>query len=131
MDVTFPRISVTQSSGVLNPVAIGEATDMLPSGTLNRAMLAEFTFDIDIWVKLNDRFVDPQGNLFVGTKLRDRYAQDVITALEQVKPIWAALPDPIIDVEIIGIAVTPLEDEMMLHRKTVTVKITTQWSFDE
>ena len=127
MDVTFPRISVTQVSGSLSELGIGEyAEKMVISGsTFTHGKLASIDYDIDVWVKVNDRATF-NGTVYTGTKLRDYLAERVITELEKGKQ---SLKDTygIIDIEEMSVITIPLDEANMLHRKTITVRITFIW----
>lgn len=115
-DATFPRISVTQTGGSVEPVGIGEI------GTQPKTYRFVVNYDIDIWAKVNDRTII-DGITYVGTKLRDKYADLVINALLKAKDMWFS-NNKVIDVEITGIASAPLDEDLMLHRKTITVRLT-------
>jgi len=118
-DATFPRISVTQISASISELGIGENIGQ----TTGR--LVSIDYDIDIWIKISDRFII-NGTTYVGTALRDKYADLVLEALEALKPQWKA-EDGIVDVEIANIATEALDEENELHRKTITIRVTFIW----
>jgi len=115
MDATFPRISVTQTSGNLDEVGIGEW------GNQMKGHFYSITYDIDIWVKVNDR-ATINSETYVGTKLRDKYADLVLQTLTDNKDTLRS--NKIVDVEITGITTSPIDEENMLHRKTITIRVT-------
>jgi len=119
LDATFPRISVTQISASISELGIGENIGQ----TTGR--LVSIDYDIDIWVKIADRFII-NGTTYVGTALRDKYTDLVLEALEALKPQWKT-EDDIVDVEITNIATEALDEENELHRKTVTIRVTFIW----
>lgn len=114
-DATFPRISVTQTSGNLDEVGIGEW------GNQMKGHFYSITYDIDIWVKVNDR-ATINSETYVGTKLRDKYADLVLQTLTDNKDTLRS--NKIVDVEITGITTSPIDEENMLHRKTITIRVT-------
>jgi len=117
MDATFPRISVTQVSGNVDTVGIGEW------GPDKKADYYVLTYDIDIWVGVKDRaMID--GETYVGTKLRDKYAEIVLRTLLDSKETLRS--NKVIDVDVVGISTLPLDEEYMLHRKTITVRFTVE-----
>jgi len=120
MDATFPRISVTQIAGSLTEIGIGSATDIGATG-----MLCTIDYDIDVWVKVEDR-ATIDSVVYVGTKLRDKYSDMIVAALEDQKESLK-INNGIIDIEFIGIASVPLDEENMLHRKTITTRLTFIW----
>lgn len=122
LDATFPRISVTQVAGSFSQIGIGEKTD---SGL---GKLCTIDYDIDIWVKVDDRVVI-NNETYVGTKLRDKYAELVVSALEAAKPSLKENKG-ILDIEFVNITTSPLDEETMLHRKTVTVRLSFIWEHD-
>ena len=119
-DATFPRISLTQTGGELRPVAIGEKTESSKYGKL-----ASVLYDIDIWVKINDRAIF-DNETFVGTKLRDYLASKVIEVLEKGKETLKA-NHGILDIEILGTYSHPLDEENQLHRKTISIRVSFLW----
>jgi len=121
-DATFPRISVTQLSGSLDQIGIGEKTEQATHGKL-----ATIDYDIDVWVKVNDK-TTYQSNTYVGTKLRDLYADLVIDTLSKNKDTFKTTYG-ILDIEILSISTQPLEDDTQLHRKTVTVRLSFLWEW--
>jgi len=121
LDATFPRISLTQTGGELRPIAIGEK--MVSNNKYGK--LASILFDIDIWVKINDRAIfDSQ--TYVGTKLRDFLASKVIEALEKGKETLKSNYG-ILDIEILGTYSQPLDEENQLHRKTISIRVSFIW----
>ena len=119
-DATFPRISLTQTGGELRPVAIGERTQPTKYGKL-----ASILFDIDIWVKMNDRATF-DSETYVGTKLRDYLASKVIEVLEKGKEGLKSNYG-ILDIEILGTYSQPLDEENQLHRKTISIRVSFLW----
>jgi len=115
-DATFPRISVTQTGGNIEPAGLGEL------GEEPKTYHVTLNYDIDIWVKVNDRVII-DGETYVGTKLRDKYADMVINALLSAKENWFS-NHKVIDVEIVGISTSPLDEDLMLHRKTIAIRLT-------
>lgn len=122
VDATFPRISLTQAGGALTEIGIGECTEAGKHGHL-----ASVDFDIDIWVKVEDR-ATISGTIYVGTKLREKYTDLIVDALERNKEDFK--DDGILDVEILSINSVPLDEDNMLHRKTISVKFTFIWEYD-
>lgn len=121
-DATFPRISVTQITGTLDAIGIGEKTDN------QKGKLATIDYDIDVWVKVNDRFV--YNNVtYVGTKLRDLFADLIIDTLNKNKEDLKT-QQGILDVEILSITTSPLDEETLLHRKTITVRLSFIWEWE-
>ena len=124
MDVTFPRISVTNIGGDLSPISIGEKVE-LTSGTFG--LLSRLDYDIDVWVKVNDRATF-NSTTYVGTKLRDYLADKVIQALENKKEEIKNSHEEIVDIEIRGITSQPLDEANMLHRKTISISVSFIWT---
>jgi len=122
MDATFPRISVTQITGSLIEIGIGECTEGGKKGKL-----CTLDYDIDIWVKVEDRAEIPanSGTWYVGTKLRDKYSDLIVDSLEDVKA--SLKTSGVLDIEFVNIGSNPLDEEYMLHRKTVTIRLTFVW----
>lgn len=118
MDATFPRISVSQTAGSLSEIGIGEWTE----GT--KGKLCTIDYDIDVWAKVEDR-VTINTEIYVGTKLRDKYSDLIIDCLEDLKE--SLKTQGILDIEFVNISSNPLDEEHMLHRKTITVRLTFVW----
>ena len=127
MDATFPRISVTQSGGALTPAGIGDKISKISESgsTFDLGKIAEIDYDIDVWVKLNDRATFDSVT-YVGTKLRDFLAEKVIRVLESEK---GNLKNDygILDIEEISMFTHPLDEDNLLHRKTITIRVTILW----
>ena len=126
IDATFPRISLTQTSGALTAVAIGECTESGKTGEL-----MSISFDIDIWVKVTDKYTSltTPPVMYVGSKLREYYADLILSALEAEKETLRA-DHGIIDIGINSITTAPLDEEHLLHRKTITIEVTFVWEHD-
>ena len=120
-DATFPRISVTQIAGSLAEIGIGEWTEG------KKGKLCTIDYDVDVWVKVEDRAEIPigSGTWYVGTKLRDKYSDLIVVSLENIKATLKV--SGILDVEFVNISSNPLDEEHMLHRKTITVRLTFVW----
>ena len=123
-DASFPRISVTETSGALIPIGLGERIETT-SGSNTLGMLFITEYDVDVWVGLEDRATF-NSIVYTGTKLRDYLAEQVIQVLVEGKKDLRQ-DSNIIDVEIENIISLPLDTELNLHRKTVTIKVTTIW----
>ena len=119
MDATFPRISVTQISGSLGEIGIGQWTEG------KKGKLCTIDYDIDVWVKIEDRVV-LDTLTYVGTKLRDKYTDLIIQALEDLQETLKT-SFGILDVEFENISSHTLDEEHMLHRKTITIRLTFEW----
>jgi len=115
-DATFPRISVTQVSGSLSEVAIGS---QLGSDT---GRMCSLDYDIDVWVKMENK-VTIGATTYTGTKLRDKYAQLIISELQAARQTFKTTHG-FLDIEITNIISIPLDEEHDLHRKTITIRIT-------
>lgn len=120
MDATFPRISVTQIAGSLIEIGIGQSM-----GGTSTGQICSVDYDIDVWVKVDDR-ATINSIVYVGTKLRDKYTDLIVSALEAQKDALKQSND-ILDIEFVSISSVPLDEEHMLHRKTITVRITYVW----
>lgn len=118
-DVTFPRISITQVSGSLSEIGIGKWTEN------KKGELCTIDYDIDIWVKVGDRTII-NNTTYVGTALRDKYAELVISSLQNSRESLKA-EKGILDIEFISVTSIPLDEENMLHRKTITIRVTFVW----
>ena len=116
-DATFPRISVTQNTGSLVDIAIGEALDEGQTG-----QLAVIEYDIDVWVKVDDRMTVGVST-YVGTKVREYLADQVIVKMCGAKAYFKAQYG-VLDIEITSINTVPLDEDNMIHRKTIGVKFT-------
>jgi len=127
MDATFPRISVTQTGAILSPAGIGDKiSPITESGsTFSLAKVAMIDYDIDVWVKMNDKATF-DSTTYVGTKLRDFLAEKVIRVLEAGKETLKN-SHGILDIEEIGMFSHPLDEDNLLHRKTITIRITVLW----
>lgn len=121
MDATFPRISITNIAGSLTEIGIGEWT-----GEGVKGMLCTVDYDIDVWVKVEDRTEIPAGTIYVGTKLRDKYSDLIVDYLDNMKE-GLKTTYGILDVEFLNITSVPLDEEHMLHRKTITIRFTFVW----
>lgn len=121
-DATFPRISVTQTSGILEQIGIGEKVSEAYFGKL-----ANMDYDIDIWVKVNDK-TTYFGNVYVGTKLRDLYTDLIIDTLNKNKTSFKTNYE-VLDIEILSVVSSPLDEETQLHRKTITVRLSFVWEW--
>jgi len=119
-DATFPRISVIQIVGSLSPIGIGEY-----SSPTQKSMLATLEYEIDVWVKRTNRATF-NSQTYVGTKLRDYLAEQVIQTLIEGKQ---ELKDNygILDIEILSLTSHPLDEELELHRKTIGIRVTFEW----
>lgn len=126
MDATFPRISLTQTAGALTAVAIGECTDSGKTGEL-----MSISFDIDIWVKVTDKYTNTAtpAVTYVGSKLREYYADLILSAFEAEKETLRT-DHGIIDIGVNNISTSALDEEHLLHRKTITIEVTFVWEHD-
>jgi hypothetical protein len=123
-DASFPRISVTEISGALMPAGLGEQVETADGhNTLGMFFVTEY--DIDVWVGIDDRATF-NSIVYTGTKLRDYLAEEVVTTLIEGKKDLRE-DSNIIDIEIENIFSLPLDTEYNLHRKTITIKVTTIW----
>ena len=113
-DATFPRISITQIAGSLTEIGIGSRVD----STTGR--LCTIDYDIDVWVKVEDRTVISTVT-YVGTKLRDYYANSIIKELQKARSYFKT-SHSVLDIEILSIASVPLDEEHNLHRKTIGIR---------
>ncbi|RLJ10172.1 MAG: hypothetical protein DRP15_00940 [Candidatus Aenigmatarchaeota archaeon] len=122
VDATFPRASVTHVGGNLTPIAVGEVVTSTDGHTF--ALLSTLDFDIDVWVKMDNR-ATIDGTTYVGTKLRDELADRIIQILIENKKTLKE-DYGILDVEVLGVYSHPLDEDLMLHRKTITIRITSE-----
>jgi len=120
VDATFPRVSVTQISGNLLPIGIGDIVYEGASNTLGLLFTVEY--DIDIWTKPTNSATF-NGSVYKGTKLRDYIADDVIQTLTEGKETLRSTYG-IVDVEIVGMTTAPLDEENMILRKTISIRVT-------
>lgn len=119
MDATFPRISVSQSSHVQDPIGIGEL------GFAGKGEICRTVYDIDIWVKKGNSIqIDPLPNPpHTGTALRDRLGDEIIQLLMNAKKYFKEKYG-IIDIEIIASTTVPYMDVYEMFRRTITVRFT-------
>jgi len=123
LDATFPRISLTLKTSVLDPHAVG--TELYKGE--KKALLETTTYDIDIWVKRKNKTkgITPTRR---GTALRDYLGDQVVDVLLRKRK---ALKDTfsIYDVEIKGEATYPYDEETEMFRKTITIDVTHPHTF--
>lgn len=113
-DVSVPRISITQTSGAVSQLGIGDATE----NTLG--VMMETTYDLDVWVKQGTKSLANMG----GTQLRDHIGDLVIQKILDNRSTICTSTNEIIDIQITGIVTQPFVDEFEWHRKTISIRIT-------
>jgi len=121
MDATFPRISVTQVSGSFSEIGIGESM-----GPGQKGRKASLDYDIDVWVKVTD--TETMGTIqYTGTALRDKYSELIMDEMGVLRRSLKNTYEDILDIEVTGVNSNLLDEDNMLHRKTVTIKVSFIW----
>lgn len=117
LDATMPRISVTLTSSIETPAAVGAEM----GGTLG--VYEETSFDIDIWVHRTNKttgLTPARG----GTALRDYLADEVVDIILALRATLASTYPEIIDIQKVGESPHPYDEETELFRKTLTITVT-------
>lgn len=113
---TFPRISVTQTSGSMTKEYINNYI-----GNDTQAELSSIEYEIDVWLKVNDR-ITVEEETYVGTKLRDYYSDLIIDTIlgnrQELKENYG-----ILDVDVISYNSVTFEEDNQFHRKNIKVKL--------
>ena len=130
LDATFPRISVTLTSGSGEPAGIGDVV----SPTTKQGQYHPITYDIDIWVKKGNVYEITIGGVKVkkgGSALRDYLADQVIKNIFYYKGSYFRDQKNVIDATLDAMASAPYNEDAELFQKTLTFTFTILREFTE